>query len=161
MAMLASLWLPILLSAVAVFVASSLIHMLFKWHNRDYRKLPNEDAVRAAAHVQARMLGASSTDEKFAAAAAIAALRHPLLREAAAAEHRREAPIVLREPDGTLVEGVLDLAFRREKGWIVVDFKTDHELADAKAAYEAQVRLYCRAVSEATGIPAEGALLLV
>jgi len=48
MAMLASLWLPILLSAVGVFVASSLIHMLFKWHNRDYRKLPNEDAVRAA-----------------------------------------------------------------------------------------------------------------
>ena len=48
MAMLASLWLPILLSAVGVFVASSLIHMLFKWHNRDYCKLPNEDAVRAA-----------------------------------------------------------------------------------------------------------------
>ncbi|MFT3897649.1 MAG: hypothetical protein QM719_08135 [Thermomonas sp.] len=48
MAMLADLWLPILLSAVAVFVASSLIHMLFKWHNRDYRKLANEDAVRAA-----------------------------------------------------------------------------------------------------------------
>ena len=48
MAMLAQLWLPILLAAVAVFVASSLIHMLFKWHNRDYRKLPNEDAVRAA-----------------------------------------------------------------------------------------------------------------
>lgn len=48
MAMLAQLWLPILLSAVGVFVASSLIHMLFKWHNRDYRKLPNEDAVRAA-----------------------------------------------------------------------------------------------------------------
>lgn len=48
MASIASLWLPILLSAVAVFVASSLIHMLFKWHNRDYRKLPNEDAVRAA-----------------------------------------------------------------------------------------------------------------
>lgn len=45
---LASLWLPILLAAVAVFVASSLIHMVFKWHNRDYRKLPNEDAVRAA-----------------------------------------------------------------------------------------------------------------
>ena len=48
MAMLAQLWLPIVLSAVGVFVASSLIHMLFKWHNRDYRKLPNEDAVRAA-----------------------------------------------------------------------------------------------------------------
>ena len=120
-----------------------------------------DDAVAAIAHVQARMLGASGNDEKHAAAAAIAALRHPLLREAAAAEHRRESPIVLREPDGTLVEGVLDLAFRRGDAWVIVDFKTDHELAEAKAAYEAQVRLYMRAVSEATGKPAEGALLLV
>jgi hypothetical protein len=39
---------PIILSAVAVFVASSLIHMVLKWHNSDYRKLPNEDSVRAA-----------------------------------------------------------------------------------------------------------------
>ena len=35
-------------SAVAVFVASSLIHMVFKWHNKDYRGFANEDAVRAA-----------------------------------------------------------------------------------------------------------------
>ena len=118
-------------------------------------------SVAAAAHVQARMLGASDGDEKHAAAAVIAALRHPLVREAARAEHRRESPIVLREPDGTLIEGVLDLAFRRESGWVIVDFKTDHELSDAKAAYEAQVRLYVRAVAAATGLPAEGALLLV
>lgn len=45
---LSQLWLPILLSAVFVFVASSLVHMVFKWHNSDYRKLPNEDEVRAA-----------------------------------------------------------------------------------------------------------------
>lgn len=45
---LPSLWLPILLSAVFVFVASSLIHMVFKWHNSEYLKLPNEDEVRAA-----------------------------------------------------------------------------------------------------------------
>lgn len=45
---IAQLWLPILLAAVAVFIASSLVHMVFKWHNRDYRKLPNEDEVRAA-----------------------------------------------------------------------------------------------------------------
>lgn len=45
---LASLWLPILLSAVFVFIASSLIHMAFKWHNADYRPLPNEEEVRAA-----------------------------------------------------------------------------------------------------------------
>ena len=42
------LWLPILVTAVAVFVASSLIHMVFKWHNLDYKKLTNEDAVLAA-----------------------------------------------------------------------------------------------------------------
>ena len=44
----ANLWLPILLAAIGVFVASSLIHMVVKWHNSDYLKHPNEDAVRAA-----------------------------------------------------------------------------------------------------------------
>lgn len=39
---------PILLSAVLVFVASSLIHMVVRWHNADYGKLANEDEVRAA-----------------------------------------------------------------------------------------------------------------
>ena len=45
---LTELWIPILASAVTVFVASSAIHMVVKWHNSDYRKLPNEDEVRAA-----------------------------------------------------------------------------------------------------------------
>jgi len=40
--------LAILAVAVAVFVASSLIHMVFKWHNADYLPLKNEDAVRDA-----------------------------------------------------------------------------------------------------------------
>ena len=43
-----SLWLPILLSAVAVFVASSLIHMVLPWHKGDYPRVPNEEAVRSA-----------------------------------------------------------------------------------------------------------------
>ena len=42
------LWLPIVVAAVGVFVASSLIHMVFKWHNSDYHGLANEDEVRAA-----------------------------------------------------------------------------------------------------------------
>jgi hypothetical protein len=48
MTALLTLWLPILLSAVVVFVISSLIHMVFKWHNPDYRRFGNEDAVRDA-----------------------------------------------------------------------------------------------------------------
>lgn len=43
-----SLWLPILLSAVFVFVASSIIHMLLPYHRRDFRRLPNDEAVRQA-----------------------------------------------------------------------------------------------------------------
>jgi len=42
---LTQLWLPILLAAVFVFIASSIIHMVLKWHNADYRPLPNEDVV--------------------------------------------------------------------------------------------------------------------
>lgn len=40
-----SLWLPIVLSAVAVFIASSILHMVLTYHRRDYRQLPDEAAV--------------------------------------------------------------------------------------------------------------------
>jgi hypothetical protein len=43
-----ALWLPILLSTVIVFVASSVIHMALPWHKSDYPSLPNEDQVRQA-----------------------------------------------------------------------------------------------------------------
>lgn len=45
---LATLWMPILLSAVLVFVVSSLIHMVLGYHAGDYKKLPSEDAVMDA-----------------------------------------------------------------------------------------------------------------
>jgi hypothetical protein len=48
MTSLTALWLPILLSSVIVFVASSIIHMLLPWHKSDYPKVPNEDKVRDA-----------------------------------------------------------------------------------------------------------------
>lgn len=48
MSLLIALWLPILASAIGIFVLSSLIHMLLKWHAPEYRALPNEEAVRAA-----------------------------------------------------------------------------------------------------------------
>ncbi len=43
-----SLWLPILVSAVFAFVASSIVHMVLPFHRADYRKLPAEDAVMGA-----------------------------------------------------------------------------------------------------------------
>jgi hypothetical protein len=42
---LSALWLPILLSAVIVFVASSIMHMVLPYHRNDYKKLPDEDKV--------------------------------------------------------------------------------------------------------------------
>jgi hypothetical protein len=45
---LSALWLPILLSAVLVFVASSLIHMASPWHKSDFPKLANEQQVMDA-----------------------------------------------------------------------------------------------------------------
>jgi len=48
MVTLADLWLPILLSAVFVFVASSVIHMLLPIHKGDFGKLANEADVLAA-----------------------------------------------------------------------------------------------------------------
>ncbi|MFK7742084.1 MAG: hypothetical protein AB8H80_17340 [Planctomycetota bacterium] len=45
MTALADLWLPILLSAVFVFVVSSILHMVLPIHRKDYDKLPHEDAI--------------------------------------------------------------------------------------------------------------------
>jgi hypothetical protein len=44
---LTALWLPILLSAVFVFIASSIMHMLLPYHRSDYNKLPDEDNILA------------------------------------------------------------------------------------------------------------------
>lgn len=48
MVALSSLWLPILLSAVAVFFASWILHVIAKYHMDDFAKTPNEEQVRAA-----------------------------------------------------------------------------------------------------------------
>lgn len=48
MSFLSALWLPILVSAVGVFVASSLLHMVLKYHHNDYRPIPDEDKFLAA-----------------------------------------------------------------------------------------------------------------
>ena len=45
MVSLLSLWLPILLSSVIVFVVSSIIHMMSPWHKNDYPKLENEEKI--------------------------------------------------------------------------------------------------------------------
>ena len=43
-----TLWLPVVVSTVGVFLASFLLHMILKYHKADVKQLPNEDAVREA-----------------------------------------------------------------------------------------------------------------
>jgi ATP-dependent exoDNAse (exonuclease V) beta subunit len=126
-------------------------------------------AVAVVAAAQGRLLGAPLDEVTASAAAVVAALAHPLLQRAAASasrgDCRRETPVLLPLPNGAVIEGVIDLAFREpgDEGarWTVVDFKTDVELEGRRGKYETQVLLYVRAISEATGEPALGCLLSV
>jgi hypothetical protein len=45
---LLDLWMPILVAAVVVFFASFIIHMVLRYHRKDFGGLPNEEAARAA-----------------------------------------------------------------------------------------------------------------
>jgi hypothetical protein len=48
MTALTALWLPIVLSAVIVFIVSSVIHMFTPWHKGDYATVPDEQKLRDA-----------------------------------------------------------------------------------------------------------------
>jgi hypothetical protein len=48
MEFITTLWMPILLSAVFVFIVSSIIHMVLGYHASDYKQVPNEDQVMDA-----------------------------------------------------------------------------------------------------------------
>ena len=43
-----TLWMPVLASAVAVFVVSSILHMALRYHRADHKQLPGEDTIREA-----------------------------------------------------------------------------------------------------------------
>jgi hypothetical protein len=78
MAFITVLWLPILLSAVVVFVASAILHMVLKYHQSSCFHLNNEEQVLAAMRAQGVKPGyyhfpytthaemkSAATDEKF------------------------------------------------------------------------------------------------
>jgi ATP-dependent helicase/nuclease subunit A len=63
----------------------------------------------------------------------------------------------------TVLEGVIDLAFREPDGWVVADYKTDvgtdPEFAGREIAYRRQVELYAEAWSALTGDPVKERIL--
>jgi ATP-dependent helicase/nuclease subunit A len=127
------------------------------------------DEIKAAAEANGRLVDATCEEIDAAVTAVRGALGHPLMRRAALSAStgwlRRETPVQLWRADGTLIEGVVDLAFREQTpefaGWTVVDFKTDREIETSQDQYAAQVGVYVEAVSRSTDLPARGVLLVV
>jgi ATP-dependent exoDNAse (exonuclease V) beta subunit len=124
------------------------------------------DEIGAAAHANARLMDATGREVEAAVTTVRNALQHPLMQRAARAQAlRRETPVQHHREDGTLIEGIVDLAFQEDgpdfNGWTVVDFKTDREIENAENQYRAQVAAYVEAVRIATACPTRGFLLIV
>jgi ATP-dependent exoDNAse (exonuclease V) beta subunit len=122
----------------------------------------DEDLIARSANIHARLLNAGADEIRASVDVVSAVLRHELIARArASASVKRETPVSWLQPDGTLIEGVLDLAFEEGGQTIVVDFKTDHELSAGETRYRAQLLQYLTAVSRATGRAATGVLFRV
>ena len=102
-------------------------------------------AIQRLATIHGRVLGAPAEEIDAASESVRAALAHAVFDSARQAAQqgccRREVPIAWRDPDGLLVEGVVDLAFEQGEGWTVIDFKTDEEFR-GNEAYRRQVGMY-------------------
>ena len=93
------------------------------------------------------------------------ALAHPLIARAReawrAGRCRREAPLAVQDADGTMIEGVLDLAWEDDRGWTVIDFKTDAALAAVLPRYRRQIALYASVIAQTTSRPVRAILMHV
>jgi ATP-dependent helicase/nuclease subunit A len=122
-------------------------------------------AIADTVALQARILGAPAEELDAATGVVRTALAHPLLARAREAWRRgrcrRETPISGVESDGSLLEGVLDLAFEEDGGWTVIDFKTDAEVGSAFDRYRRQLGLYASVVAQAAGTPVTAILMRV
>jgi ATP-dependent exoDNAse (exonuclease V) beta subunit len=86
-------------------------------------------------------------------------------RAMASDERHVEVPFAVRVEDGEgpprILHGVIDLAFRGEGRWELVDYKTDQVVAGIEAlvaAYEPQVRAYAEHWSALAAAPARAGL---
>jgi ATP-dependent helicase/nuclease subunit A len=115
------------------------------------------DDAAALAGVWGRRHGLGEVERVAAADAARPALEFIAREMPAGAERHRELDVMVRLADGTLVEGRIDLAWRHEDSWTVVDYKTDRR----EKRNVAQVQIYGLALERATGMPVRGIVLEV
>jgi ATP-dependent helicase/nuclease subunit A len=125
----------------------------------------NLSVIQGLATIHGRVLGAPEEEIAAASEAVHTALAHAVFADARQAAQggrcRREAPIAWRDPEGLLVEGVVDLAFEQAQGWTVIDFKTDEEFRGNEPAYRRQVAMYASAIQAAIGARVSALLMRV
>ncbi|MFL6279792.1 MAG: UvrD-helicase domain-containing protein [Vicinamibacterales bacterium] len=131
----------------------------------------DDRVIASVAQAQGRILPTAGKDpyadeEVYAAAEVVSSLmRSPLFDRVRTAARSgrcdRELPIIWRAPDGTLIEGTIDLAFDDGSGLTIVDFKTDRELSMDLDRYTRQLTVYCRALGTIRKTSAVGILARV
>lgn len=72
-----SLWLPVVVSAVAVFIVSAIVHMVLRYHRADFKRLSDEDSVAAAV----RKVGPSPGVYAIPYCAEMAQMKDPAMRK--------------------------------------------------------------------------------
>jgi ATP-dependent helicase/nuclease subunit A len=138
----------------------SLVHALLQHSSL----VPDRDELALLARSIGRSLGATPAEVERALADVHKALAHPIFARMRAASARgelyRETPIAIREADGTLVDGVVDAAFRDGERLVLIDYKTDMSIADP-SKYGHQLTLYAEALEQLFGVPVTAMLLRV
>jgi ATP-dependent exoDNAse (exonuclease V) beta subunit len=123
------------------------------------------DAVMNTARTQARVLVAGDAEAEAAGEAVLAALRDPLFDEVRAAQAAgtclRECPVLWKLPDGSLLEGTVDVVYAHGDGLTILDFKTDRDPSELKEQYERQLRSYCEAFAALRGNTVRGVLVTI
>jgi len=131
----------------------------------------SERVIAAVAQAQGRILPTAGrepyAEKEVSAAVEVVSslLKDPLFDRVRQAERAgrcdRELPIAWTAPDGTLIEGTIDLAFEDLTGLTVVDFKTDRELSTDLERYRRQLTVYCQALGTLRSTTARGILARV
>ncbi|HEU5463893.1 MAG TPA: UvrD-helicase domain-containing protein [Candidatus Binatia bacterium] len=121
--------------------------------------------IQRLATIHGRILGAPQDEVDAASESVRVTLAHRVFEYARQAAQqgrcRREVPIAWRDPDGLLIEGVIDLAFEHAGGWTVIDYKTDEEFRADEPAYRRQAGMYAAAINAANGAPVAALLMRV
>ncbi len=136
----------------------TLVHALL----RDAAFDASDDELLQLATFQGRLLDAPDEEVVAGVEAARRALGHPLMeRVRKATRAHREYPVTLKQDGGSILEGVIDLAFLEDDVWQIVDFKTDVDIRPRIEEYAIQVRWYVHAIERLTALRAKGYLLRV